>query len=40
MCNGAPGGVDKDLLEKISQALETRLDYLLTGKREDDDSSK
>ena len=36
MCNGAPGGVDKDLLEKISQALETRLDYLLIGKEEND----
>lgn len=36
ICNGAPGGVDREMLERISKALETRLDYLLTGKEEND----
>lgn len=36
ICNGAPGGVDGEMLERISKALETRLDYLLTGKEEND----
>ena len=36
ICNGAPGGVDREMLERISKALETRLDYLLTGIEEND----
>lgn len=32
ICNGAPGGVDGEMLERISKALETRLERDRSGR--------
>lgn len=34
LCNGVPGGADEELLKRISEALETRLEFLLNGEEE------